>query len=58
MAGDSRPSLQERYGNTTGYVSRHGRRQSARERRLMLASDAPGNCQRESLVPQASNGMP
>jgi hypothetical protein len=59
MAGDTRPSLQERYGSTTGYVDAVT---TAANRlvseRLMLASDVPGAIANAKVwFTQASNGM-
>jgi hypothetical protein len=59
MAGDTRPSLQARYGNTAGYVNAvtAAVNQLVSER-LMLASDAPGAiANAKAWFTQASNGM-
>lgn len=59
MAGDTRPSLQERYGNTAGYVSAvTAAVDELVSERLMLGSDAPGAiANAKAWFTQASNGM-
>jgi hypothetical protein len=59
MAGDARPSLQERYGNTAGYVSAVTTAVNQLvSQRLMLADDAPGAIANATAwFTQASKGM-
>jgi hypothetical protein len=59
MAGDTRPSLQERYGSTAGYVNAvTAAVNHLVSERLMLASDAPGAiANAKAWFTQASQGM-
>lgn len=59
MAGDTRPSLQQRYGSTAGYVSAVTAAVNALvSERLMLASDAPAAiANAKAWFTQASGGM-
>src|SRR5262249_27287578 len=59
MAGDTRPSLQERYGNTAGYVAAvTAAVNQLASQRLMLASDAPGAiANATNRFTEASKGM-
>ena len=59
MAGDTRPSLQQRYGNTAGYVKAvTAAVNELVSDRLMLASDAPGAIANATArFTEASKGM-